>query len=170
MTQSTSQISLKLISNSEKEGKPSLLGDVGKLIRRVTGKAWWPFYFTRSLQFSAAVLPAHHSPGSTSKWMFNWVQKLRSQETKLWNGLTVSYSGLNNLQPILEIALPLISVGMHLVPAFPSLPHVVHIHTCSCKCWWPLPSALLVSTDQNSLTHARIKSLFPGDSPGSPVV
>lgn len=40
MTQSTSQISLKLISNSEKEGKPSLLGDVGKLIRKVAGKAW----------------------------------------------------------------------------------------------------------------------------------
>lgn len=34
MTESTSQTSLKLISNSKKESKPSLLGDVGKLIRR----------------------------------------------------------------------------------------------------------------------------------------
>ena len=34
MTESTSQTSLKLISNSKNESKPSLLGDVGKLIRR----------------------------------------------------------------------------------------------------------------------------------------
>ena len=34
MTESTSQTSLKLTSNSKKESKPSLLGDVGKLISR----------------------------------------------------------------------------------------------------------------------------------------
>ena len=116
------------------------------------------------------MLPALHSPGPTSKWIFNWVQRLRSQETKQRNGLTVSNSGLNNLQPILEMALSLIFVGMHLVPVFISLPHGVHIHTRSCKYWWPLPSVLPVSNDQNRFTQARIKSLFPGSSPGSPVV